>query len=58
MATRREFLTIAAAGGASLLLPATMWGPGTRPASARAATLVALPGGTLDPIGIPKYVQP
>jgi len=34
-----------------------MWGPSIRPASAQAATLVPLPGGTLDPIAIPKYVQ-
>src|SRR5436190_22117788 len=58
MLTRRQFLTAAAASGASLLLPATMWSPGTRPAWARTARPLALPGGTLDPASIPKYVQP
>src|SRR5215204_287736 len=58
MATRRQFLTIAAAGGASLLVPRTMWASGIRTVSARVATTVALPGGTLDPANIPKYLQP
>jgi len=47
--SRRTFLQIGAAAGASVLLPMRL---GSRPAVA------ALPGGTLSPTAIPKYLTP
>jgi spore coat protein A, manganese oxidase len=49
MLTRREFLAAAAFTGASLVLPRHV-----RPGRA----LAAIPGGTLDPTTVPKYVTP
>jgi spore coat protein A, manganese oxidase len=55
MLTRRQLLKAGAIGGASLLLPA-----GLRPGILRPASVLAdaIPGGTLDPTTIPKYVTP
>ena len=50
MLTRRRFLKLTA-GGASLLLM-SRFGPTTK------AYAVPLPGGTLDPLAIPKYMTP
>src|SRR3954447_5867000 len=47
--TRRRVLQVGAAAGGALLIP---WYAGSHPAGA-----VALPGGTLDPTKIPKYVE-
>jgi spore coat protein A, manganese oxidase len=49
MLTRRKFLKVSALSGASLLLP---W-PWRTP-----RTMAAIPGGTLDPTTISKYVTP
>jgi hypothetical protein len=43
--------------GTALLLPTHMWGPGTVPASAQTLSM-PVPGGTLIPTTITKYVQP
>ncbi len=47
--SRRRFLQLSGAAGAAMVLPVRL---GSRPAAA------ALPGGTLDPTTIPKYVAP
>ena len=57
--TRRQLLKYGAAAGAGLFLP---WPWNFRPTRAAddvpSHTLSALPGGTLDPTEIPKYVTP
>ena len=50
MKTRREFIKTVGAAGAATLFP---WQPIVRRACA-----AALPGGTLDPASLPKYVTP
>jgi spore coat protein A, manganese oxidase len=56
MLTRRQLLKAGAITGASLLLPAGLRPPGIlRPSSILAA---AIPGGTLDPTAVPKYITP
>jgi FtsP/CotA-like multicopper oxidase with cupredoxin domain len=47
--SRRGFIKLGVAGGAAVLLP---WRFGAAPVQA------AIPGGTLDPLGIPKYRTP
>jgi bilirubin oxidase len=49
MQTRREFIKLGAAGGAGFYLVSTF---GSRPRIFAAA----IPGGTLDPVGVPKFV--
>jgi spore coat protein A, manganese oxidase len=70
MITRRQFLKLGAAAGAGLLLPEGLVvrraGPasavspwlGARAAAAAPLGAFALPGGTLDPAAIPKYITP
>jgi spore coat protein A len=55
MPNRRQFLLSSAFLGTGLLVPwqVRRWGP-----AAGAAAPAALPGGTLDPTSIPKYVAP
>ena len=53
MVTRRRFLQLSALAGGAVLLPQGIL---ARPAWAAAAG-EALPGGTLDPTSIPKYVR-
>jgi spore coat protein A, manganese oxidase len=55
MLTRRQLLKAGAIGGASLLLPAGLR-PGILGPSSAAAE--AIPGGSLDPTSVPKYVTP
>ena len=56
MLTRRQLLKAGAITGASLLLPAGLRPPGIlRPPSVLAD---AIPGGSLDPTAVPKYVTP
>lgn len=70
MLTRRRFLKLGAAAGVALVLPLDMTGTAPRAitsagwrafaetAAAREIRLLAIPGGTLDPVAIPKYQQP
>ena len=69
MTTRREFLKYTVAIGTSLLLVGRVdlkgasAQPGARPAGRRSArdaarVLAQIPGGTLDPTAISKYVAP
>ena len=56
MVTRRRFFQISAATGVGLLLP--FQAGVVRAASQRTRVLTAIPGGTQDPAGIPKFVTP
>ena len=55
MLTRRQMLKAGAITGATLLLPAGLRPPGILPNAVLAA---AIPGGTLDPTTVSKYVMP
>jgi bilirubin oxidase len=51
MVTRRQVIKLSTVGGAALLVPAAF-------ASRRRAQAATVPGGTLDPAQVPKYVLP
>ena len=53
MVTRREFLRLTGAAGVGVVLGPGVVGRGVTPALA-----APIPGGTLEPTGIPKYVTP
>ncbi len=51
MTTRRDFLKLIAAAGGAMLL-------GNKTGAIRKVFAMPLPGGTLDPLAIPKYQMP